>query len=185
MAKISRRDEFLRLLDEHKGILFKVASAYCRNALDREDLIQEIVLAVWSSFGRYDHTRRFSTWMYRIAINVAISFCRREARRPRRHGLLTGPSAEQAILKVVADAPESAELESELGVLKECISQLDELDRALVILYLDGNRYETIAEILGISETNVGTKISRIKERIRRDWPDRQKRESATWNSMN
>jgi len=116
---------------------------------------------------------------------VAISFCRRDARRPRRHGLLTGPSAEQAILKVVADAPESAELESELGVLKECISQLDELDRALVILYLDGNRYETIAEILGISETNVGTKISRIKERIRRDWPDRQKRESATWNSMN
>ncbi len=179
MAKISGREEFLRLLDEHKGILFKVASAYCRNALDREDLIQEIVLQVWSSFGRYDPTRRFSTWMYRIAINVAISFCRREARRPR-----TGPAAEQAILQVVADAPESEELERNLGLLQDCISQLDELDRALVILYLDGNRYETIAEILGISETNVGTKLSRIKDRIRRHWPDRQ-RESVTWNSTN
>jgi len=180
MAKISRRDEFLRLLDEHKGILFKVASAYSRNALDREDLIQEIVLQVWSSFGRYDRTRRFSTWMYRVAINVAISFSRREARRPR-----TGAAAEQAILEIVVDAAESAGLEDELGVLRQCINQLDELDRALVILYLDGNRHETIAEILGISETNVGTKISRIKERIRRDWPDQQKRESETWNSTN
>jgi RNA polymerase sigma-70 factor (ECF subfamily) len=164
MTNPAQQDGFLILLDEHKKILYKIASSYCRNAADRQDLVQEMVVQLWQSFGRYDERYRFSTWMYRIALNVAISFYRGEARRSR-----FNVPAEDYLLEIPAEAPRSAALDDDLRLLQHVIEQLDELDRALVILYLDGNRYDTIAEILGISETNVGTKISRIKQRLRRD----------------
>lgn len=163
MSKTDRQDRFLTLLEEHKKILYKVASSYCRNPADRPDLVQEITAQLWRSFGRYDERLRFSTWMYRIALNVAISFYRGEARRSRN----TVP-AEESILELVAGG--EPEPDENLRLLQGFIEQLDELDRALILLYLDGNRHDAIAEILGISETNVGTKISRIKARLRRDF---------------
>jgi RNA polymerase sigma factor (sigma-70 family) len=162
MSKPTRQDRFLILLDEHKKILYKVAGSYCRNPTDRQDLLQEMVVQLWRSFDRYDDRYQFSTWMYRIALNVAISFYRTETRRSR-HIV----PAEDSLLKIAAAAPESAASDDDLRILQQLIEQLDELDRALVILYLDGNRYDTIAEVLGISETNVGTKISRIKQKLR------------------
>jgi RNA polymerase sigma-70 factor (ECF subfamily) len=164
MTKPARQDRFLVLLDEHKRILYKVASSYSRNSADRQDLVQEMVVQLWRSFDRYDERYRFSTWMYRVALNVAISFYRSEARRSR-----FNVPAEDCLLEIPAEAPGSAVLEDDLRLLQHFIEQLDDLDRALVILYLDGNRHGTIAEILGISETNVGTKISRIKQKLRRD----------------
>jgi len=156
------QESFLALLDEHKKILYKVAGSYSRTPEDRQDLEQEIVAQLWRSFGRYDESHKFSTWMYRIALNVAISHYRSESRRSRR----TVP-AEASVLEI-AD-PRAAEPDAGLQILRRLIAQLDELDRALILLYLDGNRHDTIAEILGISETNVGTKIGRIKARLRRD----------------
>jgi RNA polymerase sigma-70 factor (ECF subfamily) len=163
MPRPTQQERFSALLDQHKKILYKVASSYCRNPADRPDLMQEIVVQLWRSFGRYDESLRFSTWMYRIALNVAISFYRSESRRTRD----TVP-AEESILEIAA-VEEASEIEENLQLLHRLIAQLDALDRALVLLYLDGHRYDTIAEILGISETNVGTKISRIKQRLRRD----------------
>lgn len=163
MPRQPSQERFLSLLDEHKKILYKVAGSYCRNPEDRQDLVQEIVAQLWRSFGRYDESYRFSTWMYRIALNVAISFYRNESRRSR----ATVPAGE-SILEI-ADPRGSEDTEENLRLLWRQIDQLDELDRALIILYLDGNRYDTIAEILGISETNVGTKIGRIKQKLRRD----------------
>jgi len=162
MSTNPRQDRFLKLLDEHKKIVYKVAASYCRNPADRPDLEQEIVAQLWRSFGRYDEAYRFSTWMYRIALNVAISFYRAETRRSRD----TVPAGD-SLLEIAAEG--SGETDGNLQILREMIARLDELDRALVILYLDGNRYDTIAEILGISESNVGTKINRIKQRLRRD----------------
>ena len=164
MTKPARQDSFVVLLDEHRKILYKIASSYCRNAADRQDLVQEMVVQLWRSFDRYDERYRFSTWMYRVALNVAISFHRSEARRSR----FNVPS-EDYLLEIPAEPPQSGALDEDLRLLQDSIEQLDELDRALVILYLDGNHYDTIAEVLGISETNVGTKISRIKQRLRRD----------------
>lgn len=163
MSRPPQQDRFLSLLEEHKKILYKVSSAYCRNPADRQDLVQEIVVQLWRSFDRYDDSYRFSTWMYRIALNVAISFSRSEARRTRN----TVP-AEVSLLEI-ADERESAVPDENLQLLQQLLAQLDELDRALMILYLDGNRYDAIAEVLGISETNVGTKIGRIKQKLRRD----------------
>lgn len=163
MTAIAQQERFLALVEEHEKILFKVASSYCRNPEDRRDLIQEIVAQLWRSFGRFDDTYRFSTWMYRIAMNVAISFYRSQSRRTRG----TVP-IEESGLDLIAAEPE--ELSDDIRLLHQLIGQLDELNRALIILYLDGNSYDTIAEILGISTTNVATKISRIKERLRRDF---------------
>jgi RNA polymerase sigma factor (sigma-70 family) len=164
MSKRAGQEQFLILLDEHKKILFKIANSYCRQASDREDLVQEMVLQLWRSFGRYDPMSRFTTWMYRVALNVAISFYRRETRRPR-----TATLDEQRVLQISPRSRESeaASRDADWQLLESFIRQLNEFDRALVILYLDGNRHDTIAEILGISETNVGTKIGRLKQRLR------------------
>lgn len=148
------QDRFLALLEEHKGILYKVAATSCRSFEDRPDLVQEMVVQLWRSFDRYDDRYKFSTWMYRVALNVAISFHRSEARRTRH----TVP-AQDSILELAADAPGTAEREEDLRLLHDCIERLAPLDRALVVLYLDGNSHDAIAEILGISTTNVGTKI--------------------------
>jgi len=162
MSKRAGHERFLQLLDEHKKILFKIANSYCRSPADREDLVQEMVMQLWRTFGRYDARVRFSTWTYRVALNVAISFYRHEARRPR-----ASPLDEQAVLEVTNDSRDAAAAQDDLRVLEDFIRQLDDLDRALILLYLDGNPYDTIAEILGISETNVGTKIGRIKQKLR------------------
>lgn len=147
-------------LDEHRKILWKVATSYCRNDEDRRDLAQEIVIQLWRAFPRYDSQYRFSTWMYRIAMNVAISFHRSESRRTRDVSPLDESSFEIAAPETTSD---------ELRLLHGWIATLDPLNKALVILYLDGNAYDTIGEVLGISATNVSTKISRLKQKMKRE----------------
>jgi RNA polymerase sigma factor (sigma-70 family) len=164
LSKTSQQDRFVNLLDEHRKILFKVAGSYARTAADRQDLVQEMVVQLWRSFDRYDPAFRFSTWMYRIALNVAISFFRAESRKAR-----TFVPMEDQLVAIVAAPAESATIENDLQLLWQAIDGLDALDRALVVLYLDEQSHESIAEVLGISPTNVGTKISRIKTRLRRD----------------
>ena len=164
LTKTATPDKFVGLLEENRKIVYKVATTYTRNRADREDLAQEIVVQLWRSFDRFDEGYRFSTWMYRVALNVAISFYRRENRRSR-----SEVSAENAVLEVASLASEPKEMDDEIQLLRQLIEQLDELDRAVIILYLDGHPYSTISEILGISETNVGTKISRIKLKLGRD----------------
>ena len=160
----NRADRFVSLLDENRKILYKIAGTYAHESSDRQDLVQEMVVQLWRSFDRYDAGARFSTWMYRIALNVAISWFRAESRNERRF-----VPAGEAILEVATAPAESKELEDGLRVLWQAIDGLDPLDRALVVLYLDGQSHEAIAEVLGISSTNVGTKINRIKTRLRRD----------------
>lgn len=164
MSKTPQQELFVSLLDEHRKILYKVAGSYTRTASDRQDLVQEMVVQLWRSFERYDAAFRFSTWMYRIALNVAISFFREESRKAR-----TFVPAEDSILEVAVAPAESPSIEDDLSALWQAIDGLDALDRALVVLYLDGQAHEAIAEVLGISQTNVGTKINRIKKRLRRD----------------
>lgn len=156
------QDAFLDQLDGHRGILFKVANAYCRSSQDREDLVQETIAQLWRSFPRFDGRVAFSTWMYRIAMNVAISFYRREARKRR----MDRPG--QSVIELMP-AREEVEPDESAARVRELIEKLGPLDRALMLLYLDDYSYAEIAHTLGISESNVGTKIGRIKERLKRD----------------
>jgi RNA polymerase sigma factor (sigma-70 family) len=153
------QERFLNLVEDHKKILYKVCHSYCRNPDDRDDLAQEIIVQLWRSFRAFDERARFSTWMYRIALNVAISFYRRESVRTR-HVL---PGSEH-LLEAVDETGDRSE---EVEMLYRWIEELDPLNKALVILYLDGNNYQEIADIMGISQTNVATKISRLKQAMR------------------
>jgi RNA polymerase sigma-70 factor (ECF subfamily) len=156
------QDRFQALVEEHKKILYKVCNLYCRNRDDRDDLAQEIVVQLWRSFGAFDGRCQFSTWMYRIALNVAISFYRRETTRTR-HVI----SDDERLLNAI---DETAGQSDDLQLLYGFIAGLDPLNKALILLYLDGNNYLEIADVLGISETNVATKISRLKKTMKREF---------------
>jgi RNA polymerase sigma-70 factor (ECF subfamily) len=154
--------EFLQLIQNNKGILFKISNSYCRNRDDREDLMQEIIYQLWKSARSFDTNRKFSTWMYRIALNVAISFYRQQ----RRSGLRIAFGGELHLMEL-ADDPGQTDTEEKIDMLQQFISEQNELDKALMILYLEERPYREIAEILGITETNVATKLSRIKGRLK------------------
>jgi len=155
------QERFQNLMEEHKKILYKVCHSYCKNPGDRDDLAQEIIVQLWRSFRAFDQRVRFSTWMYRIALNVAISFYRRESVRTRH----VVPGSDHLLEAI----DETANRSEEVQVLYEWIEGLGPLNKALVILYLDGNNYQEIADVLGISPTNVATKISRLKETLRQE----------------
>lgn len=159
------QERFQAAMEENKKILFKVCNSYCRNRDDRDDLAQEIVVQLWRSFEGFDGRCRFSTWMYRIALNVAISFYRRETTRER-----YVMSSNEHVLEAIDLSGQQPE---ELRTLYELIERLDPLNKALVLLYLDGNNYAEMAEVLGISETNVATKISRLKTEMRDNYGTR------------
>ncbi|MFO3703747.1 RNA polymerase sigma factor [Xanthomonas codiaei] len=155
---------FSSLLQQHRGIVLKVAASYCRDRDDRDELAQEIAAQLWRAFPSYDPGRRFSTWMYRIALNVAISDLRGRSRMPGE------PVALDAVVDGIADplAHDPAH-EQQVHALYAFIAQQPPLNRALLLLYLDEHSYREIGEVLGISETNVATKLSRLKARIRAD----------------
>jgi RNA polymerase sigma-70 factor (ECF subfamily) len=163
-----RRARFTALLDGHRRLIFKVANAYAWSPTDREDLIQEIAAQLWRAFPRYDAARRFSTWTYRIALNVAISWLRREAERRRRSVSFDPERHETA-----GQAPEARDQDRGQAILRDFMAECAPLDRALLLLYLEERSHSETAEVLGISETNVSTKLSRLKERLRRFVEDR------------
>lgn len=153
---------FESLLHEHRKIVFKVAGLYSRSAADRDDLAQEIATQLWRSFGSYDEGRaKFSTWLYRIALNVAISQARRRPEADRFEPL------DAHHLETVGGGEGIAEADERLAVLHAFIGRLDPLNRALILLYLEDRSYAEIAEVLGLSETNVATKLGRIRQRLR------------------
>lgn len=136
------------LLEQHSRILHRVCRLYARTPADSEDLAQDITLALWRAFPSYDPARKFSTWMYRIALNVAISHLRRH-----KPALPLSATTEPTILP-----------SSQIEELYRLVAQLDPLDRSLVLLYLEGYSFPEIGDILGISATNASTKLTRIKQ---------------------
>ncbi|MEO6800210.1 MAG: RNA polymerase sigma factor [Rhodanobacter sp.] len=163
MTARQHQQRFEALLREHRGVVFKVAGLYSRTAADREDLVQEISVQLWRSFGRYDEQRaKFTTWMYRVALNVAISQARRRWSQAEPFEPL-----QPHHLETIDGGEPIHEEDERLTALYAFIGELDPLNRALILLYLEDRNYTEMAEILGISETNVATKISRIKQKLR------------------
>ena len=160
----NKTDNFLNVIESNKGILYKVAISYCRNNEDRKDLIQEIILQLWKSYDNYNETSKYSTWMYRISLNVAISFYRKENSRKRISNPLTTDILD------FSDIETSEEKETNFGILNQIISELNDLNKAVMLLYLEEKSYKEISEIIGITETNVATKISRIKSKLKKEF---------------
>lgn len=151
---------FADLIEQHKGILFKVARAYCPDAEDRQDLIQEMMIQIWQSIHKYNTQYKISTWLYRISLNVAISFYRKNSTRAKKHTELP-----EQLVEITGE--DKSEKERQLNLLEQFISELKEMDKALMILYLEDKNHTEIAEILGMSVSNVGTKIGRIKDKLK------------------
>ena len=149
--------EFVRILNDHRALIFKVCRLYCSDPEDRKDLFQEIVVQIWKSLGSFRHESKLSTWMYRVALNTAITHLRKEKR------------AANAVPITGIDIPETDEDEEREELLKQlfaAIENLDRIDKSIILLYLDEKSYEEISEITGLSKSNVGVRINRIKGKL-------------------
>ena len=154
------KESFLAILEQHKLIVFKVCNSYCRDKEDQKDLVQEVIIQLWSGFEKYDEQFKLSTWIYRIALNTAISYYRKSNTRNRHFTPL-----DSDFIEITEE--ETINYSDEVKLLRQFINQLDDLNRALMILYLDDHSHEEIARILNVSKSNVGTKINRIKDKLR------------------
>ena len=158
MNKSKLGQRFLRLVDSYKQVIYKVCFMYATDDETISDLYQEVVLNLWTAFPRFRSESKPSTWVYRISVNTCISRLSHNIKQPKTVSITTS----------MADLfPEESERE-QLKELYQLISQLGELERALILLWLDNKSYEEIAEILGISVSNVGVRINRVKARLRK-----------------
>jgi RNA polymerase sigma factor (sigma-70 family) len=153
----TKEAEFSQLMEQHKGIIYKVVNSYCQHQDDRQDLAQEILTAMWLTIDKYNNEFKFSTWMYRIALNVAISYFRKDSKRQDK------PGVDDETLINIIDITSEEDKSQEIKKLYRFIGQLDKLNKAIIILYLESESYESIAHSLGLSKTNVATRIGRIK----------------------
>ena len=153
--------DFIALLDEHQNIIHKICRLYTNNEVEHEDLFQEISIQLWRSYNRFEGKSKFSTWMYRVGLNTAITLYRKEKKR-----LNTQPLNDQ--FTALAQEEYNTEIDEQMAWLYQKIKDFSEIDKALVLLYLEDKRYDEIAETLGISPGNARVKMNRIKERLKK-----------------
>jgi RNA polymerase sigma factor (sigma-70 family) len=164
--KANKKETFITTIDTHKKIIYKIVNSYCQNKEDRKDLEQEIIIQLWNSFDKYNAEYKYSTWMYRIALNVAISFYRKEKKWSVKNDFYN----ENSIYSIADENENETELDYNIKLLQEFINNLNELNKALMLLYLEEKPYDEIAEILGITKTNVATKINRLKLKLKKEF---------------
>ncbi|SEK39558.1 RNA polymerase sigma-70 factor, ECF subfamily [Chitinophaga rupis] len=168
----SDKEKFMELMEQNKGIIFTICNSYCKNRNDIDDLSQDIVYNLWKSFNSYNTDLKFSTWMYRVALNVAISFYRKRKR------LGSKVIYNERLIQFETD--NSYEEAENLTLLFNFISTFKDMDKSIIFLYLENKTYKEIASIVGISETNVATRIGRIKERLKSDFQTAQNKDYGT-----
>lgn len=156
---MDKKDRFIKVIKDNEGLIFKVASLYTNSLQDKEDLHQEIVFQLWKSFDSFNEQAKISTWMYRVAMNTAIYNLKSVKRQ------IDTISIDTEIERF-ADVVDKSE-EERLKLLYGAIKMLNLLERGIILLYLEGKNHQEIAEIIGITTSNVGTKISRIKEKLK------------------
>jgi RNA polymerase sigma-70 factor (ECF subfamily) len=156
MSELEQNQTFNQWLGQHKALLFKVVRAYAVTAMDQDDLFQEIIIQVWHSIPTFRQQSSTTTWIYRIALNTAIKWANKERKYTQSTETLDQlpPILQESVIQI----------DERLTWLYEEIYKLDEIDRSLTLLFLDGFSYKEMATILGITESNVGVKINRIKK---------------------
>ena len=157
---VDKKDIFIKVIQENEGLIYKVAAFYTNSKDDRADLVQEIIYTLWKSFETFKQQSALSTWMYKVAMNVAIFHLKKSKKR------VTTTEIDPAIFNF--PETDSGDLEEKLKVLHSHIQGLNLFDKGILMLYLESKSHEEIAEIIGISKTNVGTKLSRIKEKLKK-----------------
>jgi len=149
---------FLSQLEAHKGILHKVSRMYMDTAEDREDLRQEIIIQLWKSYNNFKQASEFSTWMYRVAINTAITYFKQEKKKKDRY--ILGDTPEQAATHY--DGIKDEQMEE----FYKAVHLLKPVEKALVFYFLEGQSHKQIGDSLGITEVNARVKLNRTKEKL-------------------
>jgi len=152
--------EFLQIITENQGIIHKVCSIYCDLEEDRRDLFQEILVQLWKSYPSFRSESKFTTWMYRVALNTAITSFKKDKRQPDKSGI----SYENLQL---AEEMYDTRTEDQIKVLNHAVSQLSGIEKSIILLFLEDKKYEEIAEITGITQNYVRVKMNRIKKKLK------------------
>lgn len=157
----TKQEIFVKQIEEHQGIIHKICRAYTNTQDEHNDLFQEVVLQLWGSFDSFKEQSKFSTWMYRVAFNTAITLFRKKKR--------------SVDIKDTSEVPQVRDLssfdydtEERISLLYKAIKKLTEVERALVLLYLEEKPYKEIAETMGISEVNARVKMNRVKSKLKK-----------------
>jgi RNA polymerase sigma-70 factor (ECF subfamily) len=163
-----QEQEFIQLLNKHQNIIHKVTHLYTNNTIDREDLFQEICLQAWKSINSFRGESQFSTWLYRVALNIAITHLKKEKNKPTPISLLPNET----------ELENNNPIELQTQAMHKAIAELNKIDKALVMLYLEDYSYIDIGKILGITPNNVAVKMNRLKVKLK-------ERTEAIFNSLN
>ena len=137
---MTNQTEFLRLIEQHKGILYKVSKMYMDNSEDQNDLVQEIVLQLWKSYERFEGNAQFSTWMYRVSLNTALTYFKKEKKKTDQHTLIENIDQ--------IDEHDSGEKETQLELFYKAIQELNKVEKALIFLFLEGQSHKEIGQNL-------------------------------------
>jgi len=157
----STKEEFLEVLSNYQGILHKVSLVYFKNKSDREDNFQEIIYQLWKSYPKLQKKESIGSWIYAVSINTSISRIKKASRLKYR--------------EITPELPDKSNIADEiamnesLGSLLNAIYNLDEINKSIMLLYLEEKSYDEIAEIIGISKSNVGVRINRAKEFLKQN----------------
>ena len=150
--------EFIALLNQHQKIVYKVCNLYMDRHSDREDLFQEITLQAWKAYGNFRGDAKFSTWLYRVALNTAITFFRKEKKQPAVYSADILPEINEDVYDPI---------EEQTKAMYAAIGELSKIDKAIVMLYLEDYSYNEIGEMMGITANNVAVKMNRIKTKLK------------------
>jgi RNA polymerase sigma-70 factor (ECF subfamily) len=151
--------DFIELIENNKKMIYKVSHMYCDSTINKKDLFQDIISNLWTSYPSFQNKSKISTWIYRVSLNTAITWFRDYTRQYKNIDYTN-------LIPNLADETDST-VDELYDQLYSAINSLGKIDKAIILLLLDEYSYEEIAEIIGISKTNVATKISRIKLRLR------------------
>ena len=159
MQKQEAERRFEQAIREHELLLYKICRVYTNTDADRQDLFQEIVIQLWKAFPKFKGDAQISTWMYRVAINAAISGLRKQ-----KHSVVSGS---QDIPEHIKEEQYNPAEEEKLNLVYAAIAQLNEIEKAIVMLYMEDKSYNEMEDILGISQGNLRVKMTRIKDKLR------------------
>lgn len=155
-SRIEIEKEFIEKIQKHQGILHKICFVYAKNNSDNEDLYQEMILQLWKSYSLFREESKFSTWMYRVALNTVITMTKKASLFERNNSL----SSEDFIREEFTDYSE------DIKILYKAISNLSKVEKAIILLWLEEKSYKEITETMGVSEKNISVKLVRTKKKL-------------------
>lgn len=153
------KEEFIACISEHERIIFKVCKMYCRSRDDEQDLFQDVLLQLWQSFPSFKRDSKVSTWMYRVALNTAITRLRNEKKRPEQQTIDTD------VLQIPNTINDPKDENFEL--MMKALEKLSSVEKAIMVLYMEDHSYHEMAEVMGMTESNIGFKINQIKTKLK------------------